>query len=93
MKTSTLFLFFVVAFRLFATAQPTISKNEFYYVGDIIRMANCDATNVNAGASGAGVMWDFSGLRPTGVYSITTIAKDNSSIFITSNLLETLPGD
>jgi hypothetical protein len=73
-------------------AQPTITTNEFYYVGDVIQMVNCDPTGTNAGASGSNVSWDFSGLAAIGSNQVTTVAMDTSSVFTTSNLLITLPG-
>ncbi len=70
-------------------AQPIVSNNEFYNIGDVINMVN--STSIGTGSAGANITWDFSGIGPTGGLSITTIAHDTSAEFSTSNLLITLP--
>ena len=92
MKTIVTSLLTVCAFPAYLQAQPTLNNNEMYNVGDIVQMSNCDTTGIYPGASGAGVTWDFSLLSNNGTVSTTTIAADTSTVFLTSNLMETLPG-
>jgi hypothetical protein len=92
MKQSFTFFFTCICvLSRVAGAQPVVSMNEFYYVGDVINMVRCDPAGVNAGAAGAGVTWDFSGLQPSGGLAATTVSHDTSSLFTTSNLLFRLP--
>lgn len=70
--------------------QPSISTNEYYHIGDVISMVNCDPGTVVAGAPGAGVTWDFSTLSTSGTY-VMTVENDTSSVFTTANVLLRLP--
>jgi hypothetical protein len=92
MKTTFSLLTSLYLLPVALCAQPTITTNEFYNIGAVIEMTNCDASAVNAGASGAGVTWNFSALGSSGGTSTTTVAHATSSVFITSNLMITLPG-
>ncbi|MCW3124339.1 MAG: Por secretion system C-terminal sorting domain containing protein [Flavipsychrobacter sp.] len=76
---------------IISIAQPTLTKNEFYHIGDIINMTRCDATSINAGVGGAAVSWDFSGVSASGGIATTTVAANTSSDFLTSNIMITLP--
>jgi len=91
MKTTIISLLSVYLLPAVLSAQPTISTNELYHIGDVIEMINCNAAGLSQGASGAGVTWDFSGLVASGGVSTTTVAHDTSTTFLTSNLLVTLP--
>lgn len=91
MKTITIFLLSFTIIPVALTAQPTITNNEYYHYGDVIQMVKCNASGVNAGSAGAGVSWDFSSLVPSGGFATTTIAMDTSSVFLTSNVMATLP--
>lgn len=77
----------------FLYAQPTVVVNEFYNVGDMIKMVNCDPTGITAGASGTGLTWNFSGMVPTGGYYTISVQDDTTSQFPLSNLLFSLPGN
>jgi hypothetical protein len=86
--TSILMLYFI---HSVLSAQPTTSTNELYHIGDVIEMINCNATLLDAGPSGENATWDFSNIGPSGGISTTTVARDTSSVFLTSDLLVTLP--
>lgn len=73
------------------SAQPVISTNEYYHIGDVITMVNCDPSAVVAGSPGANVMWDFTGLTASGGLHTTYILNDTSVIFSTSNIMEIMP--
>ncbi len=73
------------------SAQPTLTKNEYYHIGDVIHMVNCDPSTVVAGSAGTNVMWDFTGLNPYGGMSVTSILDDTSTMFSTSNIMEIMP--
>ena len=76
---------------LLLSAQPVISGNEYYNTGNVIQMVNCYSSGIVAGATGAGVVWNFSTLTASGGYSTTTILHDTSTLFYTSNLMELMP--
>ena len=90
MKTKILILIVSYLLPVCAVAQPVVSKNEFYHIGDVIRMVNCNP-GAGSGSAGANATWDFSGLIPSGGFSVTTVAANSSTDFITSNLVITLP--
>jgi len=93
MKKTTI-IFLLLCFFLAPSvlpAQPMINGNEFYTEGDVISMVNCDPGSVLAGAAGANVTWDFTGLHQTGGLVTTTVLHDTSSVFLTSNLMIILP--
>ena len=73
------------------SAQPTVTINEYYHIGDVIQMVNCDPSIVTAGAAGANVTWDFTGLSSTGGMLTTQILNDTSTQFSTSNIMEIMP--
>src|SRR5258708_1086266 len=84
----TLFTFSLLLYTLPAalSAQPIVSNNEFYHIGDVINMVKCDPSGVRAGAEGEAVTWDFSGIHSSGV-ATTAVLHDTSTVFLTSNLL------
>jgi hypothetical protein len=91
MKTTITFLLAVCTLPSILPAQPSLSMCDFYYVGDIINMANCDnPLGLTAGAPGAGKQWDFSTLRANGTFANTAYARENTSSF-NANLLEIRP--
>jgi len=55
-------------------AQVTITGANNYQVGDVITSESCDPTGITAGASGANVTWDFSGLTSAGSTSSQLLA-------------------
>jgi hypothetical protein len=91
MKTIIFFLLSLYFMTVSLHAQPVLSNSEFYHIGDVIKMVNCDPTGLTAGAPGAGLNWDFSSLTPSGGISTTTVLNDTSTVFLTSNLLLILP--
>ena len=91
MKTITTFLLSITFLPQVLCAQPTVTINEFYNVGDVINMVNVNPPSVAMDIAGAGVTWDFSMLSASGGNSITTVANNTSGTFGTSNLMITLP--
>lgn len=71
-------------------AQPMANHGEFYYIGQTLQLLSADATGINAGAAGANMTWDFSGLSPAGPTYTEAFSDDTSSTFLTCNLLATL---
>jgi hypothetical protein len=78
-----------LAFSIALSAQPLISTNEYYHIGDVINLINCDAGTLSAGSSGAAMSWNFSSLTNIGTL-VMTVARDTTTAY-TSNLLITLP--
>ncbi len=91
MKTITTYLLSLCILPVALSAQPVLTKNEFYYTGEVIQMLNCNATGIVAGDTGSNVMWDFSSLTASGGMSTTTVLHDTSSVFTTSDIMEVLP--
>ncbi len=87
MKTITTFLLSLSLLPAALSAQPTMTKNEFYYTGDVIQMVNCDASTVSAGASGSNVTWDFSSLVASGGIYTVRIMLDTFPVFASSSSL------
>lgn len=93
MRTITcFFLLFLNILPIAMPAQPVVTMNEYYGPGDVITMVACEPSGLNAGASGAGLHWNFAGMSPLGGYYNTTVQNDTSTVFLTSNLLFSLPG-
>jgi len=86
MKIITILL--LTAMPLATLAQPTVTHNEFYHIGDNIVMTNCDTTGVRGGNAGAGVTWDFSGLVAAGTYSYS-VANNTTGMFPTADIVIT----
>lgn len=91
MKTKLSALLACCIIPVVLSAQPTITTNEFYRIGSVMRMVNCDPGTVNAGGSGAGQTWDFSGVVASGGTSVTSVALNTNTEFNTANLAVTLP--
>ena len=87
MKTIFTFLS-LIALPVALSAQPLISTNEFYHIGDVVSMVNCTQPSVDS--AGAGMTWDFSAAGATGGVATTYVLHDTSTSF-TSNLLLVLP--
>ncbi len=91
MKTIATFLLSLSLLPAGLSAQPVLSKNEFYYTGEVIQMLNCNTAGVGVGDAGSNITWDFSGLTSPGGVLTTTVVTDTSALFSTSNLMEILP--
>lgn len=86
------FLLFLNIASAATFAQPTVTINEFYNTGDVIRMVTGDPTVLSAGAPGSGLVWNFSTIAPLGGFYTTTVVDDTSTVFLTSNQMYELPG-
>ncbi|MCW3121423.1 MAG: hypothetical protein JWQ38_915 [Flavipsychrobacter sp.] len=63
MKKGLLFFTFIASFAASSYAQPSItSVTNAPKAGDVFAGHICDTTGISAGASGAGILWDFSAL-------------------------------
>jgi len=80
----------ILSLPLFSAAQPVVTKGEFYYIGNVIQMANCDATGITAGAADSAGTWDFTGLSQTGALITTTYTDDTAAAYPTSTMLATV---
>jgi len=71
-------------------AQPTVTNNEFYYIGNVFPMIDCGIPSTGAGTAGAMQTWDFSDLG-IGAASTLAITASAAAAFPTANVLITLP--
>ncbi len=86
-----IFLLTVTVLPKVLSAQPTITINEYYEIGQVINMVNVNPGSIDIGAPGANVVWDFSAVGANGGNSITTVAANTTGTFSTSNLMITRP--
>ena len=91
MKTMLTFLLLIASFRLTAFGQPIENHGEFYYIGNVIQMVNCDTTGFDAGIADTNVIWDFTGLQVSGAMYVTSYSNETSTGFIPSNIVAHLP--
>ena len=91
MKTIFTYLLSFSILPVALSAQPTLTKNEYYETGEVIQMVNCSPAQAIAGPAAADTTWNFSTLTASGGYSITTILHDTSTSFGTSNLMYLMP--
>ena len=87
MKTIFTFLS-LIALPIALSAQPLIATNEYYHIGDVVSMVNCEPPT--ADSAGTGMTWDFSGVSTTGGIATTYIMRDTSTVF-SANTLVVLP--
>ena len=91
MKTLATYLLSLSILPVALSAQPVMTQNEYYNVGQVIQMVNCDPSTAPAGDTGSNITWDFSGLTQLGGITTATILHDTSSVFTTSDLMEVMP--
>ncbi len=91
MKTMFTSLLSALIFPVIVAGQPTITNNEFYHVGDLFYLVDCDFSGFSAGDTGVGKVWDFTLLSANGEISTLKAEADTAIAFLTSNLLVTLP--
>ena len=91
MRTITTLLLSLSILPAALSAQPVMTKNEYYDAGTMIQMVNCDAS-MSAGSAGSNVTWDFSGVTTAGGVFTTTVLTDTFTAFTaSSNLMEFRP--
>jgi len=67
-------------------AQPVVSNNEYYHIGDTYQFVTGDFTNLTIDSSGANVTWDYTLMSQNGT-EIMSILSDTTPGFSTSNLM------
>ena len=89
MKTK--FISFLLAFPLGALAQPVLTHNEFYQIGETVSMIPADTAGINIDTMGAGMNWHYGGLTANSVPYDISVLHDTSGAYHTSDVMLLLP--